>query len=413
MGADLDRRVDEPWLAGVSQWACDFCGQGNPPRAKFCNECGAPRQLRPCWVCEAINARDAARCHSCGASLDDRGPIDFDAAEATLAALVESQHSESDIGPAVVEDAGEIVPPNRATPNSAAPERLVATARQPGGQPSIERAVVEDAGDIVPPNPVASDAAAADRPVASPRQPGGQPSIGPAVVEDAGDIVPPIPVTPDAAAADRPVASPRQPGERLSLHALTPSRRPTRAVSYVLGSILIAAGFLTLVKGVDKASVEGSAVSFHDGPVPTGGAAQDAHAVPTVHSPAPAEPPTQVPTAEPSPPADRTGDSEASPEPIPKTTSASVVRDPPAGVSTPRRPAKAAPRKAVEPRATEAIVVESQPERHVESAKPEPVEAPRVEPPPSSVRQRPRAPAGGTPTCADPSAVLSGCLPGA
>ena len=373
MGADLDRRVDEPWLAGVSQWACEFCGQGNPPRAKFCNECGAPRQLRPCWVCEAINARDAARCHSCGASLDDRGPIDLDAAEATLAALVESQHSESDIGPAVVEDAGEIVPPIPVTPDTAAPERLVATAHQPGGQPSI----------------------------------------GPAVVEDAGDIVPPIPVTPDAAAADRPVASPRQPGERLSLHALTPSRRPTRAVSYVLGSILIAAGFLTLVKGVDKASVEGSAVSIHDGPVPTGGAAQDAHAVPTVHSPAPAEPPTQVPAAEPSPPADRTGDSEASPEPIPKTTSASVVRDPPAGASTPRRPAKAAPRKAVEPRATEAIVVESQAERHVESAKPEPVEAPRVEPPPSSVRQRPRAPAGGTPTCADPSAVLSGCLPGA
>ena len=327
MGANLGRCIDEPLTAGTLQSACEFCGHANPLRAKFCNECGAPRQLRPCWACDAVNALDAARCHSCGASLDDRGPVDFDAAEATLAVLLESQHSRPEAGIAVVHDDG-IGPPNPTSPNAAAP--------------------------------------------------------------------------------GRPIVSPSQPSGRPSLLALAPGRR---AVSYLLGSILIAAVFLALMGSREK-TMQGSAYSF-DGPVPTGAAAP---ASPAAGVPAPVEPPGQLPAAKPSRPAraslpaNRTGDSKASPQRMPKTTSAGVARDRPAGASRPRTPAKAAPRNTVEPRARTANVVETRSERHVERARPE---ANRAKPPATSIYKRSPAPAEATPPCADPSSVLSGCIPGA
>ena len=44
---------------------CVFCGNGNPPGAKYCNECASPLHLRPCNECDAINDRSAPNCHTC------------------------------------------------------------------------------------------------------------------------------------------------------------------------------------------------------------------------------------------------------------------------------------------------------------------------------------------------------------
>ena len=48
---------------------CPFCTHANPPGAKFCVECGAPRHLAPCEQCSAINHVDATQCHRCSAPL--------------------------------------------------------------------------------------------------------------------------------------------------------------------------------------------------------------------------------------------------------------------------------------------------------------------------------------------------------
>ena len=331
MGANPVPRIDEPLTAGLSQWACEFCGQGNPARAKFCNECGAALQLRPCWACDAVNALDAARCHSCGASLDNQGLGDLKTAEAMLAELVESQRA----------------------------------------PPDDEVDAAQDGSDSGSPNAR----------------------------------------SPDAAALDQPISSSAQPIPHPSQHGVSSGRRLKRGVPYLLGSILAAAVVLTLVMGGVKQSVQGGSSSF-EGPVPTAGPVEGPPATTTAHILAPVEPPTQGSAAMPIPTAGDTGDSKASPPQRPGTTAASGMRDRPAGLAKLPKPAKAAPRKSVEPRAGEANVVETRGELFTESAKPAPVEIIRPEPPVASVRQRAPAPANVTPPCNDPSAVLSGCIPG-
>jgi hypothetical protein len=56
--------------AAIASTRCSFCGHGNPPAAKYCNECAADLQLALCASCSAINRRDMSECHKCGASLD-------------------------------------------------------------------------------------------------------------------------------------------------------------------------------------------------------------------------------------------------------------------------------------------------------------------------------------------------------
>lgn len=68
--------------------SCRFCKHVNPSSAKFCNECGAPLELEPCWACDAVNAAGAPRCHACNALQTGRtDPIDLAVAEAKLAEL--------------------------------------------------------------------------------------------------------------------------------------------------------------------------------------------------------------------------------------------------------------------------------------------------------------------------------------
>ena len=50
---------------------CCFCTHLNPARAKFCNECASPMHLKPCRLCDAVNARDAQACYRCEAALPE------------------------------------------------------------------------------------------------------------------------------------------------------------------------------------------------------------------------------------------------------------------------------------------------------------------------------------------------------
>jgi len=51
---------------------CSFCGHGNPPGAKYCNECGSPLNFKPCAECGAVNEGSAPGCYKCGAKLADQ-----------------------------------------------------------------------------------------------------------------------------------------------------------------------------------------------------------------------------------------------------------------------------------------------------------------------------------------------------
>ena len=55
----------------MSSCRCGFCAQVNPARAKFCNECGSPLNLRLCPQCEAINGAGELACYQCRALLPD------------------------------------------------------------------------------------------------------------------------------------------------------------------------------------------------------------------------------------------------------------------------------------------------------------------------------------------------------
>jgi len=77
----------------VSQ--CLFCDHDNPPGAKFCNECGSPLHLRPCWQCNAINDVASESCYKCGAAYapaspssagDAPTPVETDLPDPSLAA---------------------------------------------------------------------------------------------------------------------------------------------------------------------------------------------------------------------------------------------------------------------------------------------------------------------------------------
>ena len=52
----------------VRSVACPFCERINPPDSRFCNDCGAPLYLVPCFRCGAVNDPTAPKCHQCGAS---------------------------------------------------------------------------------------------------------------------------------------------------------------------------------------------------------------------------------------------------------------------------------------------------------------------------------------------------------
>jgi hypothetical protein len=47
---------------------CGFCDHRNPAGARFCNECAAPLDLKPCSRCQAVNERAATACRECGAA---------------------------------------------------------------------------------------------------------------------------------------------------------------------------------------------------------------------------------------------------------------------------------------------------------------------------------------------------------
>ena len=48
---------------------CLSCEHANSAAAKYCEQCGSALNLRLCEKCEAINERNALRCHSCAAPL--------------------------------------------------------------------------------------------------------------------------------------------------------------------------------------------------------------------------------------------------------------------------------------------------------------------------------------------------------
>ena len=79
----------------MSSIGCSFCQHANPAGAKFCNECGAVLRLQPCPHCDAINDRDAARCHHCDATLSgtvlrEAATVGFDPMPGTPAGETES-----------------------------------------------------------------------------------------------------------------------------------------------------------------------------------------------------------------------------------------------------------------------------------------------------------------------------------
>ena len=45
---------------------CLSCDHVNPAGAKFCNDCGAPLQVKRCSRCEAVNDQAAKSCYKCG-----------------------------------------------------------------------------------------------------------------------------------------------------------------------------------------------------------------------------------------------------------------------------------------------------------------------------------------------------------
>src|SRR5215475_15537796 len=51
----------------VGSAACPVCERVNPPESRFCNACGAPLPLVPCYRCGAVNEPTTPRCHQCGA----------------------------------------------------------------------------------------------------------------------------------------------------------------------------------------------------------------------------------------------------------------------------------------------------------------------------------------------------------
>jgi len=60
---------------------CPFCDHRNPNGARFCNDCAAPLQLKPCKHCDAVNDQAATSCYRCGAAY----PVSSSAPDVTRA----------------------------------------------------------------------------------------------------------------------------------------------------------------------------------------------------------------------------------------------------------------------------------------------------------------------------------------
>lgn len=64
---------------------CLACGHDNNVGDEWCSSCSSSLNLRLCSACEAINADDAQRCHSCNAELRiEPQAVTFDALPAVL-----------------------------------------------------------------------------------------------------------------------------------------------------------------------------------------------------------------------------------------------------------------------------------------------------------------------------------------
>jgi hypothetical protein len=58
----------------MSRAICPACAREHSADSRTCDGCGSPLTLKICGHCEAINARDAERCHQCDAALPG-GPV--------------------------------------------------------------------------------------------------------------------------------------------------------------------------------------------------------------------------------------------------------------------------------------------------------------------------------------------------
>jgi len=82
----MDSPPPAPWsyaarAAYFGYQVCPFCDHRSAAGAKFCSECGSPLHLKPCCLCDAVNARTATNCYKCGAEC----PTSFTTSEAAPA----------------------------------------------------------------------------------------------------------------------------------------------------------------------------------------------------------------------------------------------------------------------------------------------------------------------------------------
>ena len=79
----------------MSTLRCLACNRENKAGDKFCEACGSSLDLKFCPACEAVNGRNASRCHSCAAELSAEpavqaaAPADVEPAEAAEPASAE------------------------------------------------------------------------------------------------------------------------------------------------------------------------------------------------------------------------------------------------------------------------------------------------------------------------------------
>ncbi len=69
---------------------CPICGSATLADAKFCSQCGAPLNLKPCPACDALNDRAATVCVRCAAAFP--APIARESAPSPTAATPADGH---------------------------------------------------------------------------------------------------------------------------------------------------------------------------------------------------------------------------------------------------------------------------------------------------------------------------------
>ena len=67
---------------------CAFCGHRNPTGARFCNDCAAPLDLKPCKQCDGVNDHAATSCHQCGTPYAGSAPT-----SEPMGALLSADHA--------------------------------------------------------------------------------------------------------------------------------------------------------------------------------------------------------------------------------------------------------------------------------------------------------------------------------